>query len=127
MRQFGYNIGMAFQIVDDVLDFTGEQATVGKPVASDLRQGLITLPALYFLEAHPGDPDMEAVLGDGRYNDALMTRLVAAIRKSGAIEQSMDEARGFVRRGLKILKAMPDNVERHALAGLAEYLVSRDL
>ena len=127
MRSFGYEIGMAFQIVDDVLDFTGEQATVGKPVASDLRQGLITLPALYFLEAHPGDPDMEAVLGDGRFNDALMTRLVAAIRKSGAIEQSMDEARGFVRRALNILKAMPDSIERHALAGLAEYLVSRDL
>jgi len=47
VRLFGYDIGMAFQIVDDVLDFTGEQTTVGKPVGSDLRQGLITLPALY--------------------------------------------------------------------------------
>ncbi len=47
MRQFGYDIGMAFQIMDDVLDFTAEQATLGKPVGSDLRQGLITLPAIY--------------------------------------------------------------------------------
>ncbi len=56
MRQFGYNIGTGFQIVDDILDFTGEQATVGKPVGSDLRQGLITLPTLCYLEANPDTP-----------------------------------------------------------------------
>ena len=55
-RAFGYGIGMAFQIVDDVLDFTGQTSTVGKPVASDLRQGLITLPALYYLDDQPDDP-----------------------------------------------------------------------
>ena len=49
-KQYGYEIGMAFQIVDDILDYTGEQATVGKPVASDLRQGIMTLPVLFFLE-----------------------------------------------------------------------------
>ena len=53
LRQYGYEIGMAFQMVDDILDFTGEQATMGKPVASDLRQGLITLPAIYYLESNP--------------------------------------------------------------------------
>ena len=70
---------MAFQIVDDVLDFTGEQTTVGKPVASDLRQGLITLPTLYFAEKSPGDTDLQTLL-DGKYpNEDLMTRLVAKI------------------------------------------------
>ena len=47
IRKFGYQLGMAFQIVDDVLDFTGEQSTIGKPVANDLRQGLITLPSIF--------------------------------------------------------------------------------
>ena len=68
MRTYGYEIGMAFQIVDDILDFTGEQATVGKPVGSDLRNGLVTLPALYYVEAHPDDPDAEALLNTIRKN-----------------------------------------------------------
>ena len=57
-RTYGYDIGMTFQIVDDVLDFTGEQATVGKPVGSDLRQGLLTLPALIYFEENHDDPDL---------------------------------------------------------------------
>ncbi len=127
IRSYGYEIGMAFQIVDDVLDFTGEQTTVGKPVASDLRQGLFTLPALYYLEANPQDPDIRSVLQGNHYNDAMMDQLVIAIRKSGAIEQSMDEARRFIDRGLAVLQGMPDCPERSALINLAHYIIHRDL
>lgn len=127
IRSYGYEIGMAFQIVDDVLDFTGEQTTVGKPVASDLRQGLFTLPALYFLESNPQDSDIQSVLQGNHYNDTMMDQLVDAIRKSGAIEQSMDEARRFVDRGLAVLQDMPDCPERAALINLAHYIIHRDL
>jgi len=127
LRCYGYSIGMAFQIVDDILDFTGEQATVGKPVASDLRQGLVTLPALYYLEAHPDDPDMETVLGGNHVGEAVMERLVASIRKSGAIHRALEEAREFVGRGEEILSAFPDNAERRALEGLGRYIVNRQL
>ncbi|NIT62078.1 MAG: polyprenyl synthetase family protein, partial [Aliifodinibius sp.] len=58
-NRFGYGIGMAFQIIDDVLDFTGEQSSVGKPVANDLRQGLITLPTIYYRETNPDDPNLD--------------------------------------------------------------------
>src|SRR4030066_2137031 len=61
-NQYGYEIGMAFQIIDDVLDFTSEQTTMGKPVASDLRQGLITLPVLFYLENNQDDLDMKNIL-----------------------------------------------------------------
>jgi len=127
LRGFGYDIGMAFQIVDDVLDFTGEQATVGKPVASDLRQGLITLPALYYLEAHPEDDDMQLFLQENKYSDQSLERLVAAIRKSGAIDQALDEARTFVERALFKLKKQPDCIERRALEDLTSYIVSREI
>jgi geranylgeranyl pyrophosphate synthase len=127
MRSFGYDIGMAFQIVDDILDFTGEQATVGKPVASDLRQGLITLPALCYVETHPEDPDLDWLRDGLHYQDEPINRLVEAIRKSGAIQQSMDEARRFIRSGLEKLEAMPDGPEHQALVGLAEYIVDREL
>jgi geranylgeranyl pyrophosphate synthase len=124
---FGYAIGMAFQIVDDILDFTGEQSTVGKPVASDLRQGLVTLPALYYLEVRPDDADMQAILSGKSASDEAMNRLVAAIRRSGAIQRSMDDARAYVERGLELLEDMPDNIERHALAELARYFVDRNV
>jgi geranylgeranyl pyrophosphate synthase len=125
-RIFGNVIGMAFQIVDDVLDFTGEQATVGKPVASDLRQGLITLPGLYFLEAFPNDEDMDIVLSGNHTSEAQITRLVAAIRESGAIERSIQDAQRYIETGLEILSAFPDNPQRQALEDLARYFVQRD-
>lgn len=126
-RRFGNALGMAFQIVDDVLDFTGDQSTVGKPVASDLRQGLITLPALYYLEAYPNDPDMEQLMRGALGGDAVISRLVSAIRLSGAIQKSLNEAQNYIEHGLEILKLFPDNPQRHALEELARYVVKRDL
>ncbi len=127
VHQYGYEIGMAFQIVDDILDFTGQQSTVGKPVASDLRQGLVTLPAIYYQEAHPDDEDMAAVLR-GEYNhEKRMIRLVDAIRASGAIQQALDEAKQFVGRGLKMLENIPDSIERQALYEIGSYIVDRQV
>jgi geranylgeranyl pyrophosphate synthase len=126
LRRFGNQIGMAFQIVDDILDFTAEQATMGKPVANDLRQGLITLPALYYYEAHPADPDMQQVLQGNIYNEEGMERLITAIRGSGAITQSIEEARGCIASALDMLQGQPDCLERHALADLARYVVHRN-
>ncbi|OQX62518.1 MAG: hypothetical protein B5M51_05940 [Anaerolinea sp. 4484_236] len=75
-RVFGHQLGMAFQIVDDILDFTGEQAAIGKPVGSDLLQGLITLPALYYIETHPDDEQVRALLGGEYHNEKRMKLLV---------------------------------------------------
>jgi geranylgeranyl pyrophosphate synthase len=126
-RCYGYEIGMAFQIVDDILDFTGEQATLGKPVASDLRQGLVTLPALYYLEAHPQDGDLRSILNSDHCDEPCLERLIKAIRASGAIEQTFAEARQYVQRGLAALGALPDRPQRQALADLAQYIVQRPL
>lgn len=127
VRQFGYDIGMAFQIVDDVLDFTGEQATVGKPVGSDLRQGLVTLPALYYFSMYPDDPDLDWIISKNHSHDMRVERLVEAIRTSGAIEESLEEARRFVDCGFEILQKQPDSEERRALEDLANYIVRRTL
>jgi geranylgeranyl pyrophosphate synthase len=126
-RAFGYEIGLAFQIVDDVLDFTGEQTTVGKPVANDLRQGIFTLPALYYLEAHPDDKDLKKVLDGNIYDGTIMDRLVESIRQSGAIELSLGEAKQYVDRGLAILSTMPDGLEHDALQELSAYILNRNL
>lgn len=128
LRKFGYHIGMAFQIIDDILDFTGEQGTLGKPVGSDLRQGLVTLPTIYYVEQHPEDSDAQA-LREGRCvnSDTQLTRLVQSIRSSEAIKLAQQEAEQFVDRGLQCLRMLPESRERQSLADLANYIVSRDL
>ncbi len=125
MRGYGYSIGMAFQIVDDILDFTGEQATVGKPVASDLRQGLITLPALLYLNDFPDDRDMNQILDGNHIEEVVINRLISNIRESGAIHRALQEAERYVQRGLELLSVFPENSERQALEDLARYFVSR--
>ena len=124
MRTYGYKIGMAFQIVDDVLDFTGEQATLGKPVASDLRQGIVTLPAILFHDQKHDPALLQAVmLGEAVEGDIL--RLVDAIRDGGAIEASLEIAKNFVRGSLDALTGLPECVEKKSLESLARYIVER--
>jgi geranylgeranyl pyrophosphate synthase len=130
MRTFGHEIGMAFQIIDDILDFTGEQVTVGKPVASDLRLGLITLPTLVFIENNPEDSNAQSLMnGDCEIleNDEQLEHMISSIRNSGAIEKSFDEARIFVERGLLELKKQPACKERDALELLAQYIIRRKI
>jgi len=125
MRVYGYNLGMAFQIVDDVLDFTGEQMEVGKPVGSDLLQGLVTLPVIYYAEAHPDDPDV-ICLASGYYSEQeRIERLVQAVRKSPGVKESLDEAQEYIKKALRPLTGMPDRVERQALEDLAHYTIIR--
>jgi len=127
MRDFGYQIGMAFQIVDDILDFNGEQAAVGKPLGSDLHNGLVTLPAIYYAEANPNDPDVLSLPNGGWTNTENMTRLVDNIRKSNSSEQAMLEADQHTERALDRLNAMELCAEREALENLARYIVDRNV
>ncbi len=125
MKTFGYEVGMAFQIVDDILDFTGDQSTVGKPIGSDLLNGLITLPAIYFAEEHPDDEDVLSLPGGGWKDTRRVQRLVDGIRRNAAIEKAMDEARQAVSRALGALRVAPASPEKEALENLAKYIVDR--
>jgi geranylgeranyl pyrophosphate synthase len=125
VRAFGYGIGMAFQIVDDVLDFSGDQEKIGKPVASDLRQGLITLPTIYYLESEPDDPDLSLALNGILYDEMRLTRLIHGIRDSGAIEKSIEEAGQHVARALDALEDLPQSIEHQAFEDLANYIILR--
>ena len=125
MRDFGYQIGMAFQIVDDILDFNGEQAAVGKPLGSDLHNGLVTLPAIYYAEKNPSDPDVLSLPNGGWTNPENMTRLVDNIRASNATKKAMLEAEQHVDHALARLDPMEPCAEREALENLAKYIVDR--
>jgi geranylgeranyl pyrophosphate synthase len=127
MKVFGYEVGMAFQIVDDILDFTGEESAVGKPIGSDLLHGLVTLPAIYYAEAHPNNEDVVSLPEGGWKNTERVQRLVDSIRQSPAIQQSMGEARQAVSRALKSLSDAPISPEREALENLAKFIVDRKI
>jgi geranylgeranyl pyrophosphate synthase len=125
-RRFGYGIGMAFQIADDMLDFTGDPVRLGKPVGGDLCQGVMTLPALIYLEDHPGDSDLAAVVRRESLEPAVIAGLVDRIRRSAAIDRSLEIARGFVREALEDLSRLPEGPERLALEEIARGIVERD-
>ena len=122
LRDYGYNLGMAFQIVDDVLDFTGDEKELGKPIGSDLRQGVVTLPTIYFLEAHP---DQELITRVLRGQGDEIQIAVEMIKESGAIESSMNEAKEFIIKGRNALAVLPHNEYRQALLDLADFVIER--
>jgi geranylgeranyl pyrophosphate synthase len=125
LRTYGYEIGMAFQIVDDVLDFSGDQDVVGKPLGSDLLQGLVTLPAIFYAEEYSSDPDVQTLRQGNWQDQASMQRLVDSIRSSNAIQLALDEAAVHVERALEALSPFPISVEREALIDLARYILDR--
>lgn len=126
-RRFGYAVGMAFQIMDDVLDFIGDTSSLGKSTGQDLRQGVLTLPALLHLESHPAESSLRALIDRQPLPEAELERLVTAIRREGAIERAMDEARAYVRDGLEALQQLPDGPECSVLEEIARSVVERNL
>ncbi len=128
IRLYGRDIGMAFQIVDDVFDFTADQTILGKPVGSDLRQGLITLPAIAFIEQNPEDSDArELGCGNNYLGNDKVNRLVEKIRISPAIEQSLQEADKYVVSALNRLQKMPAGPARDHLIELTRYITQRNV
>jgi geranylgeranyl pyrophosphate synthase len=125
LRDYGYNLGMAFQIVDDILDFAGDEGELGKPVGSDLRQGIVTLPTIYFLEAHPGDEAVTKILSGRGKGDDEVRAAVEAIKESGAIELSTTEAKAFAAKSRDALSTLSDNEYRQAMLDLTDFVVER--
>ncbi len=135
LRDYGYHLGMAFQIMDDVLDFTGSESSLGKPAGSDLRQGTLTLPFFYFVQMQP-DPaalfarlhavQLRADAGDAAAWNNEVNRLVGELRASGAIEAARSEARVFLDRAAHNLGALPDTPFRRSMLGLCDFVVQRD-
>lgn len=123
---YGKEIGKAFQIVDDVLDFTGDEDRVGKPIGNDLRQGIPTLPTIYYGEQFPEDEILLACL-DGTATEEEADGLIQRINESGAIEQALEEASHCVDSAVQYLEDFPESKERDALEKLGKFLLNRDL
>ncbi len=126
--EYGFNIGMAFQLVDDLLDFTGEEGALGKPVGGDLREGKMTLPVIHLLARGDGQADAlirkivherSATLDESRQLRTLMAH-------TRSIDYALSTASDFVERAKRALWAFPPGPERDALVFLPDYVLSRD-
>jgi len=124
LNEYGYNLGIAFQIVDDILDFVGTEEELGKPTGSDLAQGTLTLPAMLLLERYPEDNPVKRLFhnGDKEKDIKLATELV---RNSSIIEECYRIASDYCAKACRNLNLLPDNASRQALIELANYVVNR--
>ena len=127
MIKFGHNTGMAFQIVDDVLDYVGTADKLGKPIGGDLRQGLFTLPAFYFAENNPDDYDLNNLITKKEADPPIIDRLIQKIAESNAIEKSLEEARILFEGGKITLETFPPSIYKDALLDLASKLIQREI
>jgi geranylgeranyl pyrophosphate synthase len=121
--EYGRNLGMAFQIVDDVLDFIGEEDELGKPVGSDLREGTLTLPSIIFAEYYPEDDLIKNFFGKRDAEDVASA--VEKIRNSQVIEDCLTLAAEFSLKARRAAEKLPDNRARKSLIDLTDYIVER--
>jgi geranylgeranyl pyrophosphate synthase len=124
LKEYGHNLGIAFQIVDDILDFIGTEEEMGKPIGSDLAQGTLTLPAMLVLERYPKDNPVKRLFQneDRPKNIELAIELV---RSSSIPQECYAVASDYCARACHNLKLLPDNASRRSLIELAEYVVKR--
>ena len=125
-RKYGYSLGMAFQVVDDILDYVGDTTKVGKPVGEDLRQGLITMPMLYYIESNPTDKVVINLLNHKCIEDeSELQRVINEIKSSDAIENSFTDARRFADQAINCLAIFSDGIYKDCLKSIAGYTVER--
>lgn len=125
LERYGYYTGIAFQIADDVLDLSSNQSQIGKPVGSDLREGIFTLPVLLYIEQYPNDPDLNLLLEVQEANHPAVDRLITSINASGAIDGALDEARIMISRGQRALEGFPYSRYVEALSSIGNLAVNR--
>ncbi len=128
LAHFGLQVGMAFQIIDDLLDFTADPERLGKPVVNDLREGKVTLPLVYALQAasDEGRRKVEMVLKERGFVSIAAAEIVALVDQSGAVEHTRHRARQFVDEACRTLESFPDSAYKRALEAIPQFVLSRD-
>jgi geranylgeranyl pyrophosphate synthase len=123
MKEYGDNLGTAFQVVDDILDFTSSEAVMGKPVGSDLTQGTLTLPAIMLTEQYPEDNPVQRFFENGGQEN--VDRAIEMVLNSTIINDCYRIASEYRDRACRNLNALPEREERQKLFDLADYIVKQ--
>ena len=128
LREYAFNLGIAFQVVDDLLDFTGDAAALGKPIGADLREGKMTLPLIHLLRQGQaaGERIVRDIIATRTVAEQQWNELLQMLNEHRSIDYAFRRAEEFAERARKPLSAFPPSSERDALLALPDYVVSRD-
>ena len=128
LGEYAWNLGMAFQLVDDVLDFTAREQTLGKPVGGDLREGKVTLPLVYALERTSPEERcaVERVLADRHYDNVPFRQILALVERYHGIERVRERAQAFTDKARQLIGEFPESPYQRALYGITELVTERD-
>jgi octaprenyl-diphosphate synthase len=128
LMEYGRNLGLAFQVTDDLLDFEGDEKHLGKPVLADLSEGRITLPLIYALrqDGPEGSDRLRALLSKKKLDSRSKGEILDIIRANGALEHGHRKAEEFSLRAREVVSEFPDSAYRESLSLLAEFVLSRD-
>ncbi len=127
MASYGLNLGIAFQLIDDLLDFTADARKLGKPVLSDLREGKVTLPLIRLLKNHPElTPTVREAMEEPAGETQRAERVLALLTEHGELERARIEAYSYATHARNVLSIFNDSLYRSALAEIAGYIVERD-
>ena len=128
LGEYGWNLGMAFQLVDDMLDFTAREKTLGKPVGGDLREGKVTLPLVYALERATAEERrlIGTVLKQRSYETVPFSRILEILGKYGGIERVRARARSFTEKARLIVSEFPESPCQRALVAVTSLVTERD-
>lgn len=124
LRNYGHNLGMAFQVVDDILDFDGTEEEFGKPIGSDLANGVVTLPTLIAMKRKPCSDAVKRALAHPK-EDGLMKEVVGIIQDDAVLEESYDFASRYCEKALSNLQALPASSSRDSLEELVSHVKVR--
>ena len=128
LGDYAWNLGMAFQLVDDLLDFTSREKVLGKPVGNDLREGKVTLPLVYALEQASGEERrrVEAILRDRSYDRVPFSQILAMVERCQGIARVKERAQAFTEKARGIIGEFPDSPYQRALYSVTDLITERD-
>jgi octaprenyl-diphosphate synthase len=128
LGQYGHDLGMAFQIVDDVLDLTAAESVLGKPVASDLREGKVTMAVIHSLERCSAEEraKIETVLRDRAFNGVSHSQILEILSRYGSLEYASERATQYAESARKAICSFPDSEFKRALLWAPDFVVARE-
>jgi octaprenyl-diphosphate synthase len=128
LRKYGHDLGMAFQIVDDVLDLTASEEVLGKPVASDLREGKVTMAVIHAIEhcTRVERAKIETILNDRAFNGVTHADILAILERYGSLDVATSRAAEYAESACKSICFFPDSEIKRALLWAPEFVVARE-
>lgn len=127
LRDYGLSLGTAFQLIDDLLDFTSSEDALGKAAGADLLGGKVTLPLIYLRDADPRSQELiQAVLHEGKYTTVTQQDLREAMVRTGALDLARQRAKEYAESARSALECVPDSEYSDSLRSLPSYIIDRD-